>query len=129
MLQYPADVAKHRTPLQKMVTRLMAQGLPISHDDLMLAVPTNEAFDRPGWVFELKYDGFRCLAIRDTDRVRLFTRRGNPLETCFPEIVRCLLDLTPKRLVLDGELVVLDEAGKPESTVFAVEPGRRSALT
>ena len=44
----------------------------------------------------------------------MLSRRGNSLEPCFPEIVRCLLDLTPKRLVLDGELVVVvEEAGKP----------------
>ena len=92
----------------------MEQGIGITHRDLMLATAAREPFDGPDWVFELKLDGFRCLAIKEPGSVRMLSRRGNPLEPCFPEIVRCLLDLTPKRLVLDGELVVLDEAGKPD---------------
>src|SRR5690348_7221239 len=65
----------------------------ISHRDLMLAVPANKPFDRPGWIFELKLDGFRVLAIRRGDSLRLLSRRGNDLLPCFPEIAACLLEL------------------------------------
>ena len=92
----------------------MPQSRAITHKHLMLATAAREPFDRAGWIYELKLDGFRCLAVKEAASVRMISRRGNPLEPCFPEIVRCLLDLTPKRLVLDGELVVLDEAGKPD---------------
>src|SRR4051812_48807724 len=83
----------------------------MDHRHLMLATSASKPFDRPGWLFELKYDGFRVLAIRRGDEVRLLSRRGNDLAPCFPEIVACLRELPD--LVLDGELVVLDEAGKP----------------
>lgn len=59
----------------------------------MLATPAARPFNRPGWIFELKYDGFRVLAIRHTDGARLLSRRGNDLALCFPEIVECLIAL------------------------------------
>jgi ATP-dependent DNA ligase len=78
----------------------------------MLATAASKPFDRPGWVFELKMDGFRALAVRDGDPIRLLSRRGNDLSACFPEIVACLRELPD--IVLDGELVVLDDEGKPD---------------
>jgi bifunctional non-homologous end joining protein LigD len=86
----------------------------------MLATPANKPFDRLGWLFELKYDGFRVLAIRDKTGARLLSRRGNDLASSFPEIVACLMELNAPHLdasvdlVLDGELVVLDDAGKAD---------------
>jgi bifunctional non-homologous end joining protein LigD len=65
-----------------------------------------EPFDHPDWVFEAKFDGFRAAA--DTVRGRLISRNGNRMRR-FEEV----LDLLPPGLVLDGELVVLDDAGRP----------------
>ena len=56
----------------------------------MLATPAEKPFDRPGWLFELKYDGFRVLAIHQGETRRVLSRRGNDLSECFPEIVACL---------------------------------------
>lgn len=78
----------------------------------MLATRAKKPFDRPGWLFELKYDGFRVLAIRRGGETRLLSRRGNDLLPAFPEIAACLAELPD--IVLDGELVVLDEAGRPQ---------------
>jgi bifunctional non-homologous end joining protein LigD len=78
----------------------------------MLATSVSKPFDRPGWIFELKYDGFRVLGIRDVESVRLLSRRGNDLSAAFPEIVACLRELPD--IVLDGELCVLDDQGKPQ---------------
>lgn len=78
----------------------------------MLATVVSNAFDGPGWVFELKYDGFRVLAIRQGDDVRLLSGRRNDLAACFPEVLECLRELPD--IVLDGELVVLDDQGKPQ---------------
>jgi bifunctional non-homologous end joining protein LigD len=84
----------------------------------MLATPARKPFDRPGWIFEIKYDGFRVLAMRDETGVRLLSRRGNDLTPAFPEIVACLLEWSGPAaspdVVLDGELVVLDDTGKPD---------------
>lgn len=59
-----------------------------------------------GWQYEPKWDGFRCLAFRDGDHVALRSKKGQPLERYFPEIVAALRALAVPRVVLDGELVV-----------------------
>ena len=60
----------------------------------------------PGWLFEPKWDGFRCLAFRDGDDVRLQSKAGKPLARYFPDIVQALIRLAPRRFVVDGEIVV-----------------------
>ena len=59
------------------------------------------------WQYEPKWDGFRCLAFRDGDKVELQSKAGQPLGRYFPEIVDALLKLKPKKFVLDGEIVIL----------------------
>jgi ATP-dependent DNA ligase len=60
----------------------------------------------PGWAFEPKWDGFRCIAYRDGDAVALVSKSGKPLGRYFPEIVAMLAELKEIRFVLDGELVI-----------------------
>src|SRR5919202_1875449 len=61
-----------------------------------------------GYLYEPKWDGFRCLAFRDGDELDLRSRNQRPLARYFPEIVEALLGLAEPRFVLDGELVVED---------------------
>jgi len=58
------------------------------------------------WQYEPKWDGFRCVAFRDGDRVDLQSKSGQPLSRYFPELVEALSNLKPKQFVLDGEIVV-----------------------
>jgi ATP-dependent DNA ligase len=60
----------------------------------------------PGWLYEPKWDGFRCLAFRDGDDVRLQSKAGKPLGRYFPDVVAALAALSPRRCVLDGEIVI-----------------------
>jgi bifunctional non-homologous end joining protein LigD len=73
---------------------------------LINPVKRAEPFDHADWVFEAKFDGFRAAA--DTVRGRLISRKGNRMQR-FERV----LDLLPKGHVFDGELVVLDDAGRP----------------
>src|SRR5690349_20699482 len=59
-----------------------------------------------GWQYEPKWDGFRCIAVREGARVRLFAKSGKPLDRYFPEVVALLEGLRAKSFVLDGELVI-----------------------
>ncbi len=80
----------------------------------MLASSAPAAFSRPGWVFEIKYDGARVLASRDdSDRVELRYRSGRNAARMFPEIADAAARLPCHDFVLDGEVVALDENGKP----------------
>ena len=80
---------------------------------------SDRPFDKKGWVFELKYDGFRMLAGHAGDTgagpggVRLVYRSGKDATRLFPEIVRALSGLPAGGLVIDGEVVSLDAAGHP----------------
>ena len=58
------------------------------------------------WQYEPKWDGFRCLAFRDGERVDLQSKSGQPLARYFPELVDALLKLKPKQFVIDSEIVV-----------------------
>jgi ATP-dependent DNA ligase len=58
------------------------------------------------WQYEPKWDGFRCLAFRDLNRVDLISKAGKPLTRYFPELVAALASLSAKQFVLDGEIVI-----------------------
>jgi ATP-dependent DNA ligase len=60
----------------------------------------------PGWQFEPKWDGFRCLVFRDGDEIELQSKAGKPLGRYFPEVVEIVRRLAPDRFVIDGELVI-----------------------
>ncbi len=63
------------------------------------------------WQYEPKWDGFRCLAFRDGDRVELQSKSGQSLTRYFPELRESLLALGTKQFVLDGEIVVPQGGG------------------
>jgi ATP-dependent DNA ligase len=60
----------------------------------------------PGWRFEPKWDGFRCMAFRAGDEVDLRAKSGKPLARYFPDVVAALKALPVKRFVVDGELTI-----------------------
>ena len=86
--------------------------MTITHEDLAELVSASTPFNRAGWIFELKYDGFRMFASSRDSEIQLLSRRGNDFADRFPEIAIELLELPD--VVLDGELVVLDVQGKPQ---------------
>lgn len=59
-----------------------------------------------GWQFEPKWDGFRCIAVRQGDAVALFGKSGKPLGRYFPDMVALLAALPTGDFVLDGELTI-----------------------
>jgi bifunctional non-homologous end joining protein LigD len=80
---------------------------------LNLAKTSDQPFDSEDWLFELKYDGVRTLAIRDGDRVVLFGRNRHEITHRYPEVVLALSKLPIDRFVVDGEIVVPDNEGRP----------------
>jgi ATP-dependent DNA ligase len=62
--------------------------------------------DGGGWQYEPKWDGFRCLAFRDGDDVRIQSKAGKPLGRYFPDVVEALAAIGASRFVLDGEIVI-----------------------
>ena len=82
-------------------------GFPLPPDTPPMEAKLVDALpDGPGWQFEPKWDGFRCLAFRAGDAVELRAKSGKPLTRYFPEMAAQLRALAPARFVLDGELAV-----------------------
>jgi bifunctional non-homologous end joining protein LigD len=77
----------------------------------MLATLVDRPFDRPDWVFELKWDGYRAIAEIAKGRVAAYSRNHKSLHERFPPIIEALHELG-QTAVLDGEIVALDEAGR-----------------
>ena len=69
--------------------------------ELVDELPTGAA-----WQYEPKWDGFRCIAFRDGDKVDVMSKAGKPLARYFPDLVESLRQVKAKRFVLDGEIVV-----------------------
>jgi ATP-dependent DNA ligase len=72
----------------------------------MEALLADQLPDGSGWQFEPKWDGFRCLARRDGEVVRLTSKSGKPLARYFPEVSEMLLGLKDSQFLLDGELII-----------------------
>jgi bifunctional non-homologous end joining protein LigD len=73
-----------------------------------LATLTDKRFSDPHWIFERKFDGMRCLAFRDGDRVRLLSRNRQPLNGTYPELADALGAVHTTRFVVDGEVVAFE---------------------
>jgi ATP-dependent DNA ligase len=65
----------------------------------------------PGWIHEIKHDGFRILARRDSAGVRLITRHGNDFTARFPLVASAVAALPARSCLIDGEAIVCDENG------------------
>jgi bifunctional non-homologous end joining protein LigD len=63
------------------------------------------------WLHEIKHDGFRVIARKDGDRVRLYNRPGNDMTRRFPLIAEALTRLRSRSCIIDGEAVACDETG------------------
>jgi len=88
-------------------------GVDLQAASVMLAEAQEEPFSRDGWIFEIKYDGYRLLGGQSEGRGCVISRNGNDLTPTFPELERALRGLPWKGLVIDGEAVVHDEHGLP----------------
>ena len=75
------------------------------------------------WQYEPKWDGFRCLAFRDGDTIRIQSKAGKPLGRYFPDVIELLAGLEARRFVLDGEIVIpVDGALSFDELLLRVHP-------
>jgi DNA ligase D-like protein (predicted ligase) len=75
---------------------------------LVDALPTGDE-----WLYEAKFDGYRVLALKDGSTIKLLSRKGNDLTADYPAIRSAVSALKAKAIVIDGEVVAFDEAGRP----------------
>jgi bifunctional non-homologous end joining protein LigD len=104
--------------------------MPLPSGFIQPCLPTKAPEPPTGgaWLHEIKHDGFRVIARKDGNRVRLYSRPGNDLTYRFPLIVESLVRLRSRSCIIDGEAVACDDNGMPsfdriryrrhDSTVF-----------
>ncbi len=107
----PAKLAAIRSRLET----LGAPRREVSARDqaFMLATLEERPFSGKEWLFEIKYDGVRVFAERRGEAVRLFGRSHQDITARYPELAGALGALPVDRFLIDGEIVALDESGKP----------------
>ncbi|HEX6052065.1 MAG TPA: non-homologous end-joining DNA ligase, partial [Gemmatimonadaceae bacterium] len=125
------EVKAGATPVSRLRGSLEELGVPRTPIapktvGVMLAEPADKAFTTDGWLFELKMDGYRLLSCKSGGDALLLTRNGNDYTEVFPEIARAVKALPVESCIIDGEVVVLDEKGKP-SFALLQQRGRLSS--
>jgi len=91
----------------------------------MLATSINEPFDGAEWLFEIKWDGYRAVAFIDNGKVRLVSRNQNELTQRYPELKDLAKFVKAKAAILDGEVVALDDQGRPSFSLMQQRTGFR----
>ena len=79
------------------------------------------------WLYEIKLDGYRCLAGRDAKGVILWSRTANIFTTQFPRVTRDFEKLQPDTLI-DGEIVAIDDSGRPSFNLLQHHRSKASAI-
>src|SRR5215472_14241357 len=95
----------------------------------MLATLVDKPFDKPGWVYEEKYDGYRLLAYKEGKQVRLVSRNDIDRSSSYPEVATAIAKLRPTTLVLDGEVVVFDRKRVSHFQLLQQSKGNRVFAT
>jgi bifunctional non-homologous end joining protein LigD len=96
----------------------------------MLATLIEKPFDDPDWIFEIKWDGYRALSFLNQGAVRLLSRNQNDMTAQFPELASLPDHVRADSAVIDGEIVAVDEHGRPSFSLMQQRtgmshPGRR----
>src|SRR5215213_9579739 len=118
IIYHPSATIVQHSATSAITAALKRLGAPRAEIDFaQLAAMKPETAERPfsraGWVFELKYDGFRALIERKNGEARISYRSGRGVTAIFPEIAAAVAAL-PIDLILDGEIVIVDENGRPD---------------
>ena len=89
----------------------------------MLATLVDKPFDNPQWLFEIKWDGYRAVAFLEGGKARLVSRNQNEMTSQYPELRDLPADVRARSAILDGEIVALDESGRPSFSLMQQRTG------
>jgi ATP-dependent DNA ligase len=82
----------------------------------------------PEWLYELKLDGYRALVLKDRDSIRILSRKDKDLTRSYPSIVAAAAKLEVRCVTLDGEIVAIDETGRPSFQALQHPKSQRATI-
>ena len=94
----------------------------------MAATPAQALPTGAKWTYEVKWDGYRALLLKDGSRARLLSRNRKDLSRDYPHIVAAAASVGPQSVILDGEIVALDEHGHPSFQALQHRSVKRTAV-
>jgi bifunctional non-homologous end joining protein LigD len=89
----------------------------------MLATLVDKPFDGQDWLFEIKWDGYRAITFLENGSVRLVSRNQNDMTAAYPELRAIPDSVKARTAILDGEIVALDEQGRPSFSLMQQRTG------
>jgi bifunctional non-homologous end joining protein LigD len=114
-----------RPPGEVDLTAAMTEPMP-DFIPPMKATLASEPFSDPDWLFEVKWDGYRVEAVLRDGRVRLYTRRRQDAANYFPDLADASGWIDATQAIVDGEVVALDEHGRPQFSLLQDHTGIRT---
>lgn len=123
---YPGSVRQAQKREPKRGERAAPKSKGLGFVPLQLATLTDKVPLGAGWLHEMKYDGYRCLLVVDQGEAVAYTRSGLDWSAKFPPIVDAARQLDVQSALIDGEVVILDEHGRPDFAALqaAIKAGR-----
>ena len=106
---------------------LTTKATKIQFIEPMYALGVRNLPEGPDWLYEIKLDGYRCLAGKDASGVSLWSRRGNALTLQFPAIAKAC-ELLPTGTLVDGEIVAMDSEGQVSFNMLQRHRSEASAI-
>jgi ATP-dependent DNA ligase len=92
----------------------------------MLATPASQLPVGDQWSYEVKWDGYRTLALKDGSRVTLFSRNLKDATRHYPGVAKAIGQFAAERLLLDGEIVASTMTATPRSRLSTTAPRKPS---
>jgi bifunctional non-homologous end joining protein LigD len=114
-----------RPPGEVDLTAAMTEPMP-DFIPPMKATLASAPFSDPDWLFEVKWDGYRVEAVLRDGRVRLYTRRRQDAANYFPDLADASGWIDATQAIVDGEVVALDEHGRPQFSLLQDHTGIRT---
>ena len=113
------------TILVKNLNGAVKRPMPTAIQPMLASIEENP-FDNPNWLFEIKWDGYRVISFVENGNVRMVSRNQNDLGPRYPELRELPNLIQAKTAILDGEVVVLDEQGRPSFSLMQQRTGIRA---
>src|SRR5262249_55185779 len=107
-LERIGDKPMKRSPLRKQRVPPAPEFVPPMRATLVTLLP-----EGPEWIYEVKWDGYRALAAKHGEAVRLLSLKNNDISPRFPDVVKAVQGIPAETAVLDGEIVAVDSQGQP----------------